>query len=612
MSMTTFKEWMEKKREYDDAYYNGDKPLISDQEYDRFVDEMKTRFPTQLHNQVGCSLRESENRVRLPFYMGSLDKKKDQKSIDTWRKKYSKPSKYICMEKLDGVSLLIKYDGKDVKLYTRGDGIEGADISYLKPHLSRFKEYEANLRVNDPVMIRGELIVSKSEFKKYVEDYSNPRNMVSGIVNAKTLRKGTESIDFIAYQVVDTDIKCSEQLDMLYDLGFETPQYTVLNQLKEDDLKGVLTRFRESSYYCIDGIVICHDSKYSTNTSGNPEHSFCFKMLGETVNTRVTRVRWTLTKTGLYKPTVEFEEVCIEDVKIKNATGFNAKYISDKSIGPGAIISITRSGGVIPYICDVVTQSIPDMPPEDSYTWNDTGVDIIAQNVDVDLKNKRHIIEFFKSLGYRNLGAATVEKIYDNGFNTLEKILSCKPDSFKNIQGLGIKSSAAIFKGIQDKKNTVHLHDFIAASGVLGAGIGAKRVSAILERHPDIFTESKTHTREYYLDLIVKIPGFSHKIGSIIAENIPAAKSAVSKYTTFFNFSKSCESRSVPNTTPTSTKMYRVVLSGFRSDTIKDEGVVTQGIDYVVVKDKTRSTTKTKKAKKLGIPVITLEEFLQL
>ena len=202
----------------DDIYYNtGKSSGLDDWQYDMLNDTLKHRDPDFVV-PIGAKIRKHENRVELPFWLGSMDKFKpdDVREIATWLVA-NKATEYIIEDKLDGVSCLMVMTNGKIKLYTRGNGIVGADISYLAQY---FNTIPKNL--TETINVRGELIMEEKVFeKKYAKDYANPRNMVAGRIGAKTIRAGLRDIKFVGYEIVGDGMmdSSSEQLDRLDDLG---------------------------------------------------------------------------------------------------------------------------------------------------------------------------------------------------------------------------------------------------------------------------------------------------------------------------------------------------------------------------------------------------------
>lgn len=240
-----------------DKYYN-DQPVISDEIFDFLIDTIKEIDPENaILKKIGSKVI-SKNKVKLPYNMGSMDKLKqtDEKQLLKWITKYKKP--YIYSDKLDGVSALLLYQDNDFKLYTRGDGEEGSDISYLIKYIPTFKNINKKKLV-DGLAVRGELIMSINNFTKYQNKMANARNMVSGLVNSKTIDKEIiKDVEFIAYELINPWITNNEeQFKKLSKIGLKVVNYHILDDdLNVNLLSDILSQRKNSSEYEIDGIII--------------------------------------------------------------------------------------------------------------------------------------------------------------------------------------------------------------------------------------------------------------------------------------------------------------------------------------------------------------------
>ena len=168
----------------DDSFFNGDNVLIKDDTYDLIKDYVKNKYPKDKYfKRIGA---DGKNKVVLPYYMGSQNKIKDsEEELIKYKAKYSGP--YIVSDKLDGASCLIIYSKEGIKIYTRGNGTEGQDITHLLEYINGFPDFKG-----DYLAVRGELIISKDNWKKLKldgENGANPRNTVSGAINSKNLNK---------------------------------------------------------------------------------------------------------------------------------------------------------------------------------------------------------------------------------------------------------------------------------------------------------------------------------------------------------------------------------------------------------------------------------------
>jgi len=597
----------------DNAYYNvGEDTGIKDYQYDMLKETLQRRDPDYVV-PVGAKIREGENRVKLPFWLGSMDKFKpeDKSEIAKWLLK-NKSSEYIVEDKLDGISCLVIIKKGKIKLYTRGDGVVGADISYLSQY---FDTIPKNLDVD--INVRGELIMPIETFnKKYADEYANPRNMVAGRVGAKKVRVGLKDIKFIAYEIVGDGMmdKPSKQVEYMKSLGFTTVRYELIKNFNVDTLIEMFLRFKINNKFEIDGIIIQADKSYERNVDGNPEYAFAFKMRQEEniVEAKVVDVIWNISKWGQLKPRVEISPVQLGGVKITYTTGFNGKYIYDNSIGEGAIIKITRSGDVIPYIVEVVKKAKEPSMPDIPWRWNETNVDIIAEDFGETMCIKL-MHSFFEKLGIKHLGEKSIEKMYNDGLDTLLKLISASKQRIAQVEGFGDKGAERIYDNIRKGMKDLYIPTVLGASGIFGFGMGRKRINNLFDEYPTILEESKKISKKEMYNKIMKIEGFSEKTTESIVENINWANkfiNALSKFATF-------KGKTIIND---NMKGLKVIFSGFRDAKLGDEVVsrggkivtsISKNTNILVVASKTgKETDKIKKAREFGVEILEKEEFI--
>jgi len=597
----------------DNAYYNvGEDTGIKDYQYDMLKETLQRRDPDYVV-PVGAKIREGENRVKLPFWLGSMDKFKpeDKSEIAKWLLK-NKSSEYIVEDKLDGISCLVIIKKGKIKLYTRGDGVVGADISYLSQY---FDTIPKNLDVD--INVRGELIMPIETFnKKYADEYANPRNMVAGRVGAKKVRVGLKDIKFIAYEIVGDGMmdKPSKQVEYMKSLGFTTVRYELIKNFNVDTLIEMFLRFKINNKFEIDGIIIQADKSYERNVDGNPEYAFAFKMRQEEniVEAKVVDVIWNISKWGQLKPRVEISPVQLGGVKITYTTGFNGKYIYDNSIGEGAIIKITRSGDVIPYIVEVVKKAKEPSMPDIPWRWNETNVDIIAEDFGETMCIKL-MHSFFEKLGIKHLGEKSIEKMYNDGLDTLLKLISASKQRIAQVEGFGDKGAERIYDNIRKGMKDLYIPTVLGASGIFGFGMGRKRINNLFDEYPTILEESKKISKKEMYNKIMKIEGFSEKTTESIVENINWANkfiNALSKFATF-------KGKTIIND---NMKGLKVIFSGFRDAKLGDAVVsrggkivtsISKNTNILVVASKTgKETDKIKKAREFGVEILEKEEFI--
>jgi len=596
----------------DDKYTNTGNSDFTDLQYDMLKDTMVKRDSSYIP-EIGSIVRVGENRVTLPYYMGSLSKIKPENinEIENWKTRcFCK--EYIVEDKLDGVSALLVIKNGKIKMYTRGDGVIGGDISFL---VSYFKTIPKNIKCD--IVVRGELIIRKIVFEeKYSSKYANPRNMVAGILGGKKIRKGLTDIDFVAYEIVDLDINLDpySQIQYLQNVGFTTVNYNIVNDINIENLSHLLIYLKEHSNYEIDGIVVQPNVYNERNISGNCSYAFAFKMRMQenSAVVEVLDVEWSISKWGVLKPRISISPVSLGGVTISYSSGFNGKYIYNNNIGPGAVIKITRSGDVIPYITDVISQAQKPAMPDISYLWNQTGVDIYTEEHS-DIPEVKRIASFFSSLGIKHVSEATVNKMYSHGFVSLIDILSASQEELSRISGFGDRLAERTYNNIHKGLQNVQLTSVLGASGVFGFGFGIRKINALFSSIPDILVIYKNYTTEEMFEKVMGVGGYSNKSARKIVDNLESADTFIKTLNPFVTFKSSEVS---------SSKIFeemKFVMSGFRDVELERKIVsrggkiamsVSKNTYLVIVKVREEKVSvKVKKALDLGKEVVTKDEF---
>jgi NAD-dependent DNA ligase len=593
-----------------DAYYNGEAPLLTDNEYDILKEFVEKKFPKNaVIKEVGAPVEK--NKVTLPYHMASMDKiKPDTGALNSWKAKYKGP--YVTSCKLDGVSGMYSTEQKDAKLYTRGNGKIGQDITHLIKHM--------NFPNIPGIVVRGEFIIPKATFNsKYKEQFANPRNLVSGIVNRQTMDTKIKDLHFVAYEVIKPELKPSEQMAFLQKNGFETVMNKSLSEITNDILSETLMKLRKDYEYEIDGIIVANDAVYP-RTDKNPAHAFAFKMVlsDQVAEAKVVDVIWNASKDGYLKPRVRIEPIRLAGVTIEYATGFNAAFIETNKIGIGAIIKIIRSGDVIPHIQEVITPAEKAKMPDVKYTWNSTHVDIVLENKSEDSTVlQKNVTGFFKGIEVDGLSGGNITKIINGGFETVPKIVKMTKEDFLTIEGFKEKMAVKLSEGIRVKLEQATLLTIMSASNIFGRGFSDKKIEIILnELGPTILTSNDSDEKK--VKAIEGLKGMSTKTAESFIQNIPE----------FLEFLEECGLESKLNAvkkmkTPDKTHELfgkSVVLSGTRDKELekrlKEVGAVlgssvSKNTFAVITPDLESDTGKVAKAKELNILVITPEEFIR-
>jgi DNA ligase (NAD+) len=481
-----------------DAYYCNKNPIMTDNEYDivrQCVSNKSTNNEVAMEGHTACNVEIEKNKVELPYEMWSMNKiKPDTAALTTWIGKYTGP--YLLSCKLDGVSALYSTEGVEPKLYTRGNGKIGQDISHMIPFLE--------LPTTKNIVIRGELIISKERFNEnYAVEFANPRNFVAGVANQKKVTNENinkfKDVDFVAYEVIKPDgLKPTEQIAFLQTQPIKVVCTTAYNTISNAILSDALMKWRDTNKYEIDGIICTNDNLYSKNLHTNPVHAFAFKMVlsDQVAEAMVTDVIWTPSKDGYLKPRVQIEPITLGGVTIEYATGFNAKFIVENKIGVGALVRLIRSGDVIPHIVSVIHPATEPLLPSSAcchYEWNESGVDFMITNkADDETVREKNITMFFKSLGVEGLGSGIVKRIIEAKYDTVIKIIGMSVDDFLKIDGFKATLSSKIHKGIKEKLEASTLPELMHATNIFGRGFGERKFKTILEKYPDILVSLET------------------------------------------------------------------------------------------------------------------------
>ena len=595
----------------DNNYHTDRTPLLTDTQYDILRNYVENLVP-ELNVKVGS--KPVKNKVLLPFEMASMDKiKPDSNSLSLWSKKYTGP--YIISCKLDGVSGLYSSIGGTGKLYTRGDGTTGQDISYLLPYLNLPNTVEE-------LVVRGEFIMKKKTFlEKYSQIFANIRNLVSGIVNRLDIDDKINDLDFICYEVIKPVLTPENQLNLLKDIGFKTVHHLLKNKLSNEDLSSTLIDWRENYHYEIDGLIVTNNKIYE-RISGNPLHSFAFKMVlsDQMAEAKVVGVIWTASKDGYLKPRVQIEPVILGGVTIEFCTGFNASFIRDNKIGIGAVIQLIRSGDVIPHIQSITIPASSGSMPESKYKWNETGVDILLEDIDSDIVVQEKVITlFFKGIGVDGLGQANVGKIINAGFSSIPEIVKMDKNDFLKVQGFKMTMAEKIYTGIRTGLEKAELILLMASSNIFGRGLGEKKIEPIMKTFPNILTSC--YSKEQKINMITQVKGMAQKSAELFVENIPKFLKFLNDCGLNYKLGLELKTDSIENLTIVHELTEKnIVMTGVRDDKIKQflkevggnlMNSVNKNTFCLIAKTDGVETSKVTEARKLGITIMNVQEFTE-
>jgi DNA ligase (NAD+) len=604
-------------------YYNTDKPVFTDNVYDIIKEYLQDKNPYHpILKHVGAVVDDDERKVKLPYYMGSMDKlKSDSTAVKKWMTNY--PGDVVVSDKLDGISGLFYWKDGNAKLFTRGNGEEGQTITHLLPFINNVPDVKS-LKQFDEFTVRGELIMSKTDFQKVKEKGANARNMVAGLLNAKLpsleLARLTQ---FVAYELITPRHEPIQQMNVLNEYGFKVvPNKTLQTRTTTSEvLSTILGERREKSEFEVDGIIVTHNAIHNRKAGENPKYAFAFKSMAmmDRAEVIVKGVEWNVSKDGYMKPVVLFDPVSLTGAMVKRATGFNAKYIKDNKIGAGAKILVTRSGDVIPFIVEVLEKAQEaDMPSNVRYTWNETGIDIVANlsnaKDEIELKN---IEFFFSKVKVPGLSSGILAKAQACGLNTVGKIIRADKRALLQIEGFKDKMADKIYHALQERLKTVESVTLMEASNTFGRGIGEKKITLVAQKYPQLLTNPSFNPT---VTDLTSIEGIEKKTATQFIHGIRLYWSFAKENGLLHFHNKQQEKQDTPESVEDIFKDVGFLFTGVRSkvteDFIKARGgtiksSVSKNVDVLICKDKTAKSSKIVAAEELGITIVNLEDFMK-
>lgn len=622
------KSLIDLKRKATQAYFNHTEDgELNDMEYDALEDLMDGLSLGS--DEVGCE--PNSHKCKLPLWMGSLSKVKMDRDLTLWLKKVSPSSDLIVQPKLDGVSCLVTVHNGSIQAFTRGDGSIGTNITCLLPYIEP-NLFEPNTQLSTLLKtyaLRGELMVPNNLFnQKYSSDYANPRSFVSSLV----IRRNNHNmnllgdLDFVVYELIRIhcygveELEPLHQLNMLSGTNIHTVKHTCIDRdlVTEQFLSKLYRNLTKSSRYIMDGLVLVSSEPYSYPNNSNPTHSVAFKLKqAATYQVRVIDVLWNVGKTGILRPKVQTEPVQINGSTLTYFTAFNAKFIKDKGIGPGATLLVTKAGDVIPYIMAVVVPVEPKLPNVDGVNlkWSDTGVDILTIEESVG-QRIRQMVYFATAMDmHRFKGETTIRRLYNNGCCSVNDMLTMDHNKFL---WLGPKLSDEFYRTIQlvIERPVV---DLLIGYDAFGTFFGRQKIMVLFNHYPNLLTMDNVDQLDFNT-----IHGFSKKTSIQIHKNMDRAR-AIYRFIIELKRSKGVVDDVV--VVGDVKDDIKVCLSGFREININGSirsitSFIRDRLKWTIVDSVTRQTTllivkngdgssKVTKAQKLNIPILTIQEFVK-
>lgn len=633
------------------AYYNQS-PIMSDYEWDKLYDELATlEYTTEIvladsptHN-VGYSVADELKEVAHNHPMLSLDK---TKSVDELINFIEDNDCFISV-KCDGLTTSLRYlDGKLVSAETRGDGEKGQDVLQ---NVLTMNNIPKEIPYKDELIIDGETIIGWDTFRKINDDlpidkkYSHPRNLVSGSLQLLDSKEAaSRNMRFVGWRV----IKGFDHKSPSYDLflaeenGFEIVPFVKFSECHtKDDLISSLDDVKalaEEANIPYDGAVVAVDNYKIADSMGRTDkffrHSMAYKYEDELFETKLTNIEWNTSKTGLINPVAVFEPVDLNGAITTRATLHNITYIKDMMLGIGDRIRVYRSNMVIPKVHDSIDKSgnftIPDKcpicgSPTKIVKDNDSEV-LICTNDDCTgklLGKLSHAVSK-NALDVDGLSEATIQKFIDLRWLTSIRDIYHLSDHEKEmsiLEGFGKRSVTKLLDSIEKSRNT-SLQRFIYSLSIPLVGKSAsKDISNIVDSNFDNFM----HTLSVYgAEYFKNIPGIGDSIVNSMNDFFRKHCNDMYDLSKEFTFEKPISLATTDDIKSLVGKTFVITgsLEHFENrDAAKAEielhggkvsGSVSAKTSYLVNNDIESTSGKNKKAKELGIPIISENQLIAM
>lgn len=628
------------------AYYQEDREIISNYEYDKLYDELEA-----LEEETGITLAgsptvsvgyEAVNALPKETHetpMLSLDKTKEIEVL----KNFVGNQKTVLSWKMDGLTIVLTYqDGKLKKAVTRGNGIVGEVITN---NAKVFKNVPLQIAYQGELILRGEAIISYSDFEKIneqIEDvdakYKNPRNLCSGSVrqlnNEITAKRNVYFYAFSLVRAEGVDFNNSRacQFEWLKTQGFDIVEYRMVDSKNLEETIQYFSDKISTNDFPSDGLVALYDDIAYGDSLGStakfPRNAFAFKWKDEIRETTLKEIEWSPSRTGLINPVAIFEPVELEGTTVSRASVHNISILKELELGIGDRIEVYKANMIIPQIAENLTRSgnltIPEFCPVCKKTTkiqksNDVEV-LICTNPECQAKKIKSFTLFVSrdAMNIDGLSEATLEKFILNGFikefGDIYELEHYK-DAIIEMDGFGEKSYENLIENIKKSSHTT-LPRLVYALGIANIGVANAKV---LCKEFDYDLQKLMQADE---ETISQIEG----IGSVIAKSVTdyfkneKNQRKLEHLLTYLTFEK----MKIETGNPLSGKQFVITgsVNQFENRSAMKEfienrggkvtGSVSKKTDYLINNDTESSSSKNKKAKELGIPILSEEDFLKL
>lgn len=621
-------------------FYDKGSPKVSDKHWDDVYFELK-----KLEEETGIILDNSPTqeiiydskvselkKVKHNHDMLSLEKTKNIEEVNS----FMNNKDCLIMSKMDGLSCSLLYqNGILISAETRGNGEIGEDITH-NAFVIEFIPKKISYR--EELVVDGEIICTYKDFEQFSNEYKNPRNFASGsirLLDSQECKK--RHLTFVAWSVIKgfKSNSLNTNLLALKELGFKIVPSIVSQEFSEKNIDFIKEKSKDNSYP-IDGIVIKYDDiEYGTSlgqTSHHPNNAIAFKFYDEEAETVLRDIEWGMGRKGVLTPVAIFDSIELEGTQVSRSNLHNISVMESLYQKPwhkGLKLSIIKSNQIIPYITKVEDNNysegalkIPRVCPvcggETRIITSESGTKQLKCTNAACQGKLINILDYYcskKGLDIKGLSKATLEKLIDWGWlSSLEDIYNLKNYRLEWIKksGFGAKSVDNILKAIEDNKNC-YLENFISALGIPLIGVSvAKEIVKNCSNWEGFINKVESH---YSWS---KINGFGYEMEKAINNYDYTIAKKISKYLTFkekqgmiieekdnklkgLTFVITGKLKSFRNRSEM--KDYIASYGGKTSDSVNSK------TNYLVNNDINSSSSKNKKAKELGIKIISEEQL---
>ncbi len=609
------------------AYRDGH-PTMSDQAFDDLCDELEKTVSKNDYAAFRDSLHEEKGKIKHPFVMGSLDKLKFEQPNETIAFVKSLSGKLNASAKVDGISSRATYvKGKLVSLVSRGDGSFGESFTdkmdFIKNLPSRLINVNDGKLIDDKDFdVRGELVILKDDFNMLNDEmhgkFANARNACAGIMNRKDWTKHEVSyITFIPYTILGTTYNKHEQFELLSQFKGMSPAWSI--EVAIDSIKDIpqqLFKWASQDFeYETDGLVIC-SSEYINEDKYRPDACRAFKINQLVASTTLLDVTWEgPSKDGFFVPVGIIDPIELGGSTISRVSCHNLDIIKNLGLMYGSRVEILKSGDIIPVIVRVVENSGRCSPIDFPSECPCCGSTLVRDGINMRCINKKcsdqvihRLVNFIKKLGVKSASNATLKNF---GITSFEKLMSFVPDkNYKAQVKLYDELYAKVFS--QSKEKLLGAMNFV--------GLSETSVGKIVDHYGYSLVESTSFKDEAYKSL-------PNGIGAItldkFIEDLPEALAQVNivvNDTRWHWTPNSSGALKAKTSIKGSICVTGSLKFGSRSKFLEfalehgyeSKSGVSKGLTYLVNNDIDSNSSKNRKAKELGIKILSEDEFMKL